>query len=107
LESSLHGRTDPEEHEVRQASQHLDFRRVADRIHDVAIAESGEQPRRESARSPFAAEQVSDVDQVFALRRKSASCGLLTNDVGKGMDGEPVVAQVGGNFALAGRIRAR
>jgi hypothetical protein len=44
---------------------------------------------------------------VFALRRKSASGGLLTNDVGKGVDGEPVIPQVGGDFALAGRIRAR
>jgi hypothetical protein len=30
------------------------------------------------------------MDQVFALRRKAASRRLFTNDVGKGMDGEPV-----------------
>jgi hypothetical protein len=102
----LHRCPDPEEHEVRQASQYLDLGGVTDRIHDVAIAESREEPCRQRARSPLAAEQVTDVDQVFSLRRKAASCRLLANDVGKGMEREAVRAQDGRDFPFAGRIRA-
>ncbi len=92
---------------MRQGPQHLDFRRIPDRVDHGAIAQPGQNPTCQLTRPALTAQPVAGANQVFSFGSEAAGRGLLTHDVGEGVNREPEMLKIDGDLALAGRVRPR
>ena len=90
---------------MRQCPQHLDFRGIPDRVDHGAIAQPGKNPTCQLTRPALTAQPVADANQVLPLGGEAAGLGLLTHDVGEGVNREAEPLKMGGHLALARRVR--
>jgi len=96
-----------DEDESGRAAEGSNLSWIPNRIDDIASAQTGDQSLRENTEPALFPKERAYPNEVLAFGRESARGGLLSDDIGERIHGEPPSPQVCGHLALARGVWAR